>query len=136
MDNLLGAGERQGHRQEGGRAGAGMLPNKRGLQEQNPILGWFSTHTLVNASIKNKAQKGVEKIQTIDALSICTRMRKGLGYKRNKISEEPTNNQIAEIVKLYSDFEKGQRCKILEKEDSILTRSLFIDHSKEILYKP
>ena len=42
--------ERQGHRREGRRAGAGMLPNKRSLQEQNPILGWFPAHTLVNTS--------------------------------------------------------------------------------------
>lgn len=48
MDSLPGVGERQGSRREGGRADAGMPPNKCGLQEQNPILGWFPTHTLVN----------------------------------------------------------------------------------------
>ena len=51
MDSLPGVGERQGHRREGGRTGAGMLPNKRIIQEQNPILGQFPTHTLVNTSI-------------------------------------------------------------------------------------
>lgn len=39
MDSLPGVGERQRHRRESGRAGAEMLPNKRSLQEQNPILG-------------------------------------------------------------------------------------------------
>ena len=51
MDSLPGVGERQGHRREGRRTGAEMLPNKRIIQEQNTILGQFPPHTLVNTSI-------------------------------------------------------------------------------------
>ena len=51
MDSLPGVGERQGHRREGRRTGAEMLPNKCRLQEQNTILGQFPAHTLVNTSI-------------------------------------------------------------------------------------
>ncbi len=52
MDSLPSVSERQGHRREGRRTGVGMPPNKCGLQERNPILGQFPTHTLVNASKK------------------------------------------------------------------------------------
>lgn len=46
-------------------------------------------------------------------------MNKGLGFKRNKISEEEGNNQIAQIVKLYSAFDKADpsMSKVFTKED-------------------
>ncbi len=68
---------------------------------------------------KNKPAKRKGKIQLINASSIFTRMSRGLGFKRNKISEEDGNNQIAEIVKLYSDFDKADPSlsKIFTKED-------------------
>ncbi len=66
---------------------------------------------------KNKSLTRKNKIQIIDASKICVRMNKGLGYKRNRISETKENNQIAEIVKTYSDFKENPICKILRKED-------------------
>ena len=68
---------------------------------------------------KNKSQKRKNKIQLIDASKIFTRLNKGLGFKRNYISEEENNNQIAKIVKLYSDFDKADSnlSKIFDKED-------------------
>lgn len=68
---------------------------------------------------KNKSERRKNKIQLINASSIFTRMNKGLGFKRNKISEESNNNQIAQIVKLYADFDKADSCmsKIFTKED-------------------
>lgn len=68
---------------------------------------------------KNKPAKRKGKIQLINASSIFTRMSRGLGFKRNKISEEDGNNQIAQIVKLYSDFDKADPSlsKIFTKED-------------------
>ena len=66
---------------------------------------------------KNKSLKRRNKIQIIDASKICERMLRGLGYKRNRISETKENNQIAKIVKLYSDFVETPECKILSKED-------------------
>lgn len=80
---------------------------------------FYNTGITIYAFIfnKNKSEKRKNKIQIIDASNICVRMSKGLGYKRNKISEEEDNNQIAEIVKLYSDFKEGKNSKILTKED-------------------
>lgn len=66
---------------------------------------------------KNKTGKRKNKIQLIDASKICERMLRGLGFKRNRISETEDNNQIAKIVKIYSDFKKCSECKILTKED-------------------
>ncbi len=68
---------------------------------------------------KNKSFRRRGKIQLINASSIFTRMNKGLGFKRNKISEEKDNNQIAQIVKLYADFDKADpsMSKIFTKED-------------------
>ncbi len=68
---------------------------------------------------KNKSERRKNKIQLINASSIFTRMNKGLGFKRNKISEESNNNQIAKIVKLYADFDKADpsMSKIFSKED-------------------
>lgn len=68
---------------------------------------------------KNKSSRRRGKIQLINASSIFTRMNKGLGFKRNKISEERDNNQIAQIVKLYADFDKADpsMSKIFTKED-------------------
>ena len=82
---------------------------------------FYNTGITIYAFIfnKNKPLRRKGKIQIINASDICVRMSKGLGYKRNRISEEKGNNQIAEIVKLYSDFDKSDssRCKILTKED-------------------
>ena len=66
---------------------------------------------------KNKSFRRRGKIQLIDASNICERMTRGLGFKRNRISETPENNQIAQIVKLYSDFQETPQCKIYSKED-------------------
>lgn len=66
---------------------------------------------------KNKPSRRRNKIQIIDASDICVRMNKGLGFKRNRISETSENNQIAQIVKLYSDFIENEHCRILTKED-------------------
>lgn len=68
---------------------------------------------------KNKSKRRKNKIQLINASTIFTRMNKGLGFKRNMISEEEGNNQIAQIVSLYADFDKADPnlSKIFTKED-------------------
>lgn len=68
---------------------------------------------------KSKSERRKNKIQLINASSIFTRMNKGLGFKRNKISEEEGNNQIAQIVRLYSAFDKADpsMSKVFTKED-------------------
>lgn len=62
---------------------------------------------------KNKDPKRIGKVQLIDATSMWEPMRRSLGNKRKFISED----QIAEIVKLYTDFAEGELCRILPKEE-------------------
>ena len=62
---------------------------------------------------KNKAPKRCGKVQLIDATSKWEQMRRSLGNKRKYISE----TQIAEIVKLYTDFEESDLSHILPKEE-------------------
>src|SRR5690606_24834942 len=52
------------------------------------------------------------KVQLVDARDFWTKMRKSLGQKRKAISDE----QIAEIVRLYGAFEENERVKILPNE--------------------
>lgn len=62
---------------------------------------------------KNKAPKRRGKVQLIDATGKWEQMRRSLGNKRKYISDA----QISEIVKLYTDFEEGELCHILPKEE-------------------
>ena len=61
---------------------------------------WFVTNR------KTAHRKG--KVQLINAVGFFEKMRKSLGNKRNRI----TDDQIATITKLYQDFEEGEFCKI------------------------
>lgn len=51
-------------------------------------------------------------VQLIDARELFVKMRKSLGEKRKQISDE----QIAEITRLYADHQEGERVKILPNE--------------------
>lgn len=62
---------------------------------------------------KNKAPKRCGKVQLIDATGKWEPMRRSLGNKRKFISED----QIAEIVKLYTDFEENELSHILPREE-------------------
>ena len=53
------------------------------------------------------------KVQLIDATGFFQKMRKSLGNKRNEISDE----QIAEITRIYGEFAEGEHCKIFANED-------------------
>jgi len=59
-----------------------------------------------------KAPKRRGKVQIVDARELWTKMRKGLGEKRKQVSDE----QIAEIVRLYGEFEECAQVKILPNE--------------------
>lgn len=59
-----------------------------------------------------KAPKRRGKVQLIDARELWTKMRKSLGAKRKEVSDD----QIAEIVRLYGDFDEGDQVKILPNE--------------------
>ena len=59
-----------------------------------------------------KSEKRTGKIQLIDARESWTKMRKSLGNKRKEISED----QIADLTRLYGAFEEGPRSKIFPNE--------------------
>lgn len=62
---------------------------------------------------KNKRAERKGKVQLIDASSVCHKLRKPLGYKRNELTPEDREK----IVKLYTDFEPNELCKIYDNED-------------------
>lgn len=62
---------------------------------------------------KNKRKKRQGKIQLINAMGICHKLRKSLGDKKNEISPEDRSF----ITKLYSDFEENELCKIFKNEE-------------------
>lgn len=53
------------------------------------------------------------KVQLINANELCVKRRKALGNKRNDISEE----QIAEITRIYGDFKESEISKIFDNDD-------------------
>lgn len=62
---------------------------------------------------KNKRKERQGKVQLIDASSICHKLRKPLGNKKNEFSPEDR----VKITKLYTDFEENEYCKIYDNED-------------------
>ncbi len=71
----------------------------------------IATYIWVLNNHKPKARKG--KVQLINAVDLYSKMRKSLGSKRSQIEDE----QAAEIVKLYGDFEEGEISKIFDTAD-------------------
>ena len=70
----------------------------------------ISTYFWVVTNRKAPHRRG--QVQLIDARESFTKMRKGLGQKRNEISAE----QIDDITRLYGAFEEGPRVKIFPNE--------------------
>ena len=70
----------------------------------------ISTYFWVVTNRKSPKRRG--KVQLIDARESWTKMRKSLGNKRKQISED----QIAELTRLYGAFEEGPRVKIFPYE--------------------
>ena len=70
----------------------------------------ISTYFWIVTNRKTSERKG--KVQLVDARELWTKMRKSLGEKRKEISDD----QIAEIVGLYGDFEENDQVKILPNE--------------------
>ncbi|MBE0566183.1 MAG: SAM-dependent DNA methyltransferase [Krumholzibacteria bacterium] len=71
----------------------------------------IATYIWIISNKKTKQRRG--KIQLIDATGYHSPMRKSLGSKRKKISEE----QIATIVQLFGDFVENEKSKIFDNED-------------------
>ena len=64
---------------------------------------------------KNKRPERKGKIQLIDASSICHKLRKPLGNKKNEFLPEDR----AEITKLYTNFEETEQVKIFDNTEFI-----------------
>lgn len=73
----------------------------------------IATYIWILSMNKRKERKG--KIQLIDATSICHKLRKPLGNKKNEISPE----ERAKIVELYTRFEENDLCKIYPNTEFI-----------------
>ena len=79
---------------------------------------FYNTGISIYAFIFNmkKSDKRKGKIQLINASSFSKRLTRGLGFKRNEL----TNEHIEEIVRLYTEFDKPENSKyvrILDKKD-------------------
>ncbi len=70
----------------------------------------ISTYVWVVSNRKADHRRG--KVQLLDARDFFVKMRKSLGEKRKEISDE----QIAELTRLYGQFEDGDHVKILPNE--------------------
>ena len=73
----------------------------------------ISTYVWILSKNKRKERKG--KVQLIDASSICHKLRKPLGNKKNEFSPEDR----AEITKLYVDFKENELVKIYDNTEFI-----------------
>lgn len=62
---------------------------------------------------KNKRKERTGKVQLIDATSICHKLRKPLGNKKNEI----TPDDRVRITRLYTDFAENEFSKIYDNED-------------------
>ncbi|MEX0973609.1 MAG: class I SAM-dependent DNA methyltransferase [Solirubrobacterales bacterium] len=70
----------------------------------------ISTYFWIVTNRKAPERRG--RVQLLDAREHFVKMRKSLGEKRKQISEE----QIAEITRLYGDFEEGEQVKVFPNE--------------------
>jgi type I restriction enzyme M protein len=70
----------------------------------------ISTYFWIVTNRKSAQRRG--KVQLIDARGLWTKMPKSLGSKRKRMDRQ----QIAEITRLYTDFEQGEHVKIFPNE--------------------
>lgn len=71
----------------------------------------ISTYIWVISNHKPKNRRG--KVQLINGEDFYKKMSKSLGNKRNELSEE----QIAQLTKLYGDFKETKNSKIFDNKD-------------------
>lgn len=71
----------------------------------------IATYIWILSNNKSAIRKG--KVQLVNAVDFSKKMKKGLGNKRNEISQE----QIDEIVRIYGEFKEGEYVKIFDNKD-------------------
>jgi type I restriction enzyme M protein len=72
---------------------------------------WVVTNRKNNDPLKGPKRKG--KVQLVNAVDFYQKMRKSLGNKRNEISDD----QIAEIARIYGALKESEYCKIFDNDD-------------------
>ncbi len=82
-----------------------------GLPDQLFYNTGISTYIWILTNRKRPERRG--KIQLVNAISYFVKRRKSLGNKRNDIIP----GQIAEIVRMYGDFQEAKQSKIFGNED-------------------
>jgi type I restriction enzyme M protein len=88
----------------------------------------ISTYIWVLTNRKEGDRKG--RVQLIDAREMFTKLRKGLGSKRNELSPE----NIETIVGLYAGFEDGKHSKIFRNED-FLYRTITVERPQKLAWR-
>ena len=73
----------------------------------------IATYIWVLRKQKSKDRKG--KLALIDASSLFFKLRKAMGNKRNELSKE----NIAQIIKIYTEFQNSNLCKIYSNSEFI-----------------
>ena len=71
----------------------------------------INTYVWIVTNRKPAERRG--KIQLINAVGLFKKMRKSLGNKRQELGED----DIAEITRLYGEFQEGKLSKIFDNED-------------------
>ena len=82
-----------------------------GLPDQLFYNTGINTYIWIVTNKKPSARQG--KIQLINATGLFEKMRKSLGNKRNYL----TDAHIAEITRIYGNFEAGPYSKIFDNDD-------------------
>lgn len=77
-----------------------------------------------------KSENRRRKIQLVNAKSFFKKMRKSLGNKRNRLSDE----DIETIVKLYDGFEENKYCKIFDNEEFGYTK-IIVERPLQLNYQ-
>lgn len=115
-----------------GKAESGESNIRKWLLEEDLLEGIIAlpTQMFYNTGIatyifiiaKNKEEKRKGKVQLLDATSFGSRLRKGLGDKRNEI----TSKDIVTLTEMYDEFRENELCKILDNDD-LLYRQITVD---------
>lgn len=82
-----------------------------GLPDQLFYNTGISTYLWIITNRKSPQRKG--KVQLIDATAMSEKMRRGLGNKRNQITEA----QIADITRLFGEMAEAENSKVFANED-------------------
>ncbi|MDO7883113.1 type I restriction-modification system subunit M [Salinibacterium soli] len=88
----------------------------------------ISTYIWVLTNRKQNERRG--HVQLIDAREMVTKLRKGLGSKRNELSSE----DIRTIVECYSVFEPNKHSKIFRNED-FLYRTITVERPLKLNWR-